>query len=530
MDSTDLQLQVQIGETRRVFFMRQPNTYSELADAIKKEIPKAKFMDFSLLFENDEEEYVVLNNDALCLRVAITSAKTIPGTDIRCLKLRVFEGSSPSIKADVKKTDSDLGVRKVGQKRVALEASYGKPSISDVVLRDNAIVKGIARMSNESFAERDDFDENSDEENYDRVYEDEATTPLQRYIQITEKQINEKRELIAKLREKEQDVCRRIDRVKSHPSDGNICRNCHLRLGHTSRTCNMDKCISIVKCGEEKFHSGETNTRELRSQIKKYEMELTKLTAELENKKSAISKSTDTLSSKIECDLFQAKKEDYLINGQKNWSLLRKHVYAVQQYCKQNFGGRLPAKQHISGILTNALSDVSSSGNTYHRAKQSGGRKRENPFIPQLEKYGIQFPKRPDECPSSPRSKKDCLSSVRATAPEDKAQEIAQLEMGLRESLRNTHSNPSATALAGNLTHTPAIPLITNPVNFSKPFCRLVIRCQCLHQMPCEWAWICTRISLTCNLPCNSSLKGCCLCLIPTKQEGKQISPLKQAR
>ncbi len=96
---------------------------------------------------------------------------------------------------------------------MALEASYGKPSTSDVVLRDNAIVKGIARMSNESFAERDDFDENSDEENYDRVYEDEATTPLQRYIQITEKQINEKRELIAKVREKDQDVCLRIDRV-----------------------------------------------------------------------------------------------------------------------------------------------------------------------------------------------------------------------------------------------------------------------------------------------------------------------------
>ncbi len=84
MDSTDLQVQVQIGETSRVFFMRQPNTYSELADAIKKEISKAKFMDFSLLFENDEGEYVVLNNDA-CLRVAITSAKTIPGTDIRRL-------------------------------------------------------------------------------------------------------------------------------------------------------------------------------------------------------------------------------------------------------------------------------------------------------------------------------------------------------------------------------------------------------------------------------------------------------------
>ena len=31
---------VQVGDTRRVFFMPQPNSYAELYDAIKKRFPK----------------------------------------------------------------------------------------------------------------------------------------------------------------------------------------------------------------------------------------------------------------------------------------------------------------------------------------------------------------------------------------------------------------------------------------------------------------------------------------------------------
>ena len=115
-------------------------------------------------------------------------------------------------------------------------------------------------------------------------------------------------------------------------------------------------------------------------------MELTKLKVELDNKKSAIDK---------------AKKEDFLVNGQRNWSLLRKHVFVVQQYCKQHLGGRLP------GILESALSEDMSSSLGYYRAKQSqsGKRKRENPFKPHLEKYGIQFPDKSDKCSSSPYEK-----------------------------------------------------------------------------------------------------------------------------
>ena len=49
-----MQVQVQIGNTGRVFFMPQPNSYAELHDAIKKGIPKARSVNFSLLLKNDE--------------------------------------------------------------------------------------------------------------------------------------------------------------------------------------------------------------------------------------------------------------------------------------------------------------------------------------------------------------------------------------------------------------------------------------------------------------------------------------------
>ena len=138
----------------------------------------------------------------------------------------------------------------------------------------------------------EDYDVHSDSSNNENGVDDdvncESKTLLERYVLITEKQITDKRILIAKLQEKENDIEKRINRVKSNPLSGNICRNCHARLGHTTRTCATGKCASVFKCGEEKYHVGKINTWEIRSQIRKHEMELNKLMTELENKKSAI--------------------------------------------------------------------------------------------------------------------------------------------------------------------------------------------------------------------------------------------------
>ncbi len=69
LDNMDtVQVQVQINDTKRVLFTPEPNTYTELVDVIRKEIPKTRTIDINLLYENDEGEYVFMNShDQLCL-------------------------------------------------------------------------------------------------------------------------------------------------------------------------------------------------------------------------------------------------------------------------------------------------------------------------------------------------------------------------------------------------------------------------------------------------------------------------------
>ena len=57
-----MQIQVQIGDTRRAFLMNPPGSVEYLKNYILREIPKTCFMDFGLFYENDEGEYVVLND------------------------------------------------------------------------------------------------------------------------------------------------------------------------------------------------------------------------------------------------------------------------------------------------------------------------------------------------------------------------------------------------------------------------------------------------------------------------------------
>ena len=58
-----MQIQVQIGDTRRVFFLLiRLGVLRILKNCILREIPRTPFMDFGLLYENDKGEYEVLND------------------------------------------------------------------------------------------------------------------------------------------------------------------------------------------------------------------------------------------------------------------------------------------------------------------------------------------------------------------------------------------------------------------------------------------------------------------------------------
>ncbi len=96
----------------------------------------------------------------------------------------------------------------------------------------------------------EDFDVHSDSSNNDSensVDDDvhcESKTPLERYVLITEKKIPDKRVLIAKLQEKENDIEKRINRVKSNPQVAIFVVGTHGTDVYT-----MGKCTSVFKCG-----------------------------------------------------------------------------------------------------------------------------------------------------------------------------------------------------------------------------------------------------------------------------------------
>ena len=100
-------------------------------------------------------------------------------------------------------------------------------------------------------------------------------TPYQRYR--IEDDIEQKKSALVDVERKEHEVQRKLLRVKSNPFEGNMCRNCHMRLGHTARNCGYEKCSSVFRCGEEKHHPGEIDSRGTRLTIQKLKADIAEL-------------------------------------------------------------------------------------------------------------------------------------------------------------------------------------------------------------------------------------------------------------
>ncbi|CAB3998493.1 ---NA--- [Paramuricea clavata] len=157
-----VQLQVQIGETKRVIFTPEPNNYIDLVDVIRKEIPKTCTIDFSLMYENDEGEYVFMNShNPLCIRIAFASAKTIPGTDVRRLKIRIFQGSSPSVKVveAAEKNDSTAG----GIACRATERPRGVQAKKQIRLENRLPIPSMPTLNDDEESETDSDDDIADQ-------------------------------------------------------------------------------------------------------------------------------------------------------------------------------------------------------------------------------------------------------------------------------------------------------------------------------------------------------------------------------
>ena len=114
-------------------------------------------------------------------------------------------------------------------------------------------------------------------------------------------------------------------------------------------------------------------------------------------------------------------------------TLLRKHTYLVEKYCKDHLGGKIPAKQDVGEILSKALT-YDDTTIEYQRAKrrQNSQRKHENPFKPHLEHYSVHFPspliRHEEDSLSATETKlqRENVSPIIFTAPSNASEEKEQ--------------------------------------------------------------------------------------------------------
>ena len=75
-------------------------------------------------------------------------------------------------------------------------------------------------------------------------------------------------------------------------------------------------------------------------------------------------------------------------DGHKNWPLIRRHVYLIENFCKKKFGGKIPLKHKLSDILSSALQEKEAIPTASLKQVKSRG----NPAKKVLEPCGIEFP------------------------------------------------------------------------------------------------------------------------------------------
>ena len=121
---------------------------------------------------------------------------------------------------------------------------------------------------------------------------------MQRYINKVKCDIEVKKASLQDLESKEFDIQNRILRMRSKQGDGDLCRNCHLRISHTARRCEYQKCQSVFSCGEEKHHPGEVDVHGIRCSIKKLKGEIEKIERKLVLKEQSLKKMNESLSNR----------------------------------------------------------------------------------------------------------------------------------------------------------------------------------------------------------------------------------------
>ena len=184
---------------------------------------------------------------------------------LKCLSLHgklVPDRDYVTIQLKVSELDSTMGM----QKQLRHEVPDMKPPqkhVKPVVVDDDddsdSRIAVSKTKSRQTIAEKGHKTNRSLDSTFFTAADDEtsetAPSPLQRYINKLEENVESQQQKVSLMKNKLHTVDEKLQLVKSNQiGEGSMCSNCRLRLGHTTRNCSLYKYIDVLSCGVEKFH------------------------------------------------------------------------------------------------------------------------------------------------------------------------------------------------------------------------------------------------------------------------------------
>ena len=94
-------------------------------------------------------------------------------------------------------------------------------------------------------------------------------SPLEKYLEKAERNLETKSAKLEMQLIERDEINDKLHAANLAAGDrkNSVCGNCHLRLGHTQKTCTLEHCTDVFFCGQEKRHTGQINKRRLDQEI-----------------------------------------------------------------------------------------------------------------------------------------------------------------------------------------------------------------------------------------------------------------------
>jgi hypothetical protein len=298
--------------------------------------------------------------------------------------------------------------------------------VKSVMSRSSKITVNILDGTSPSVARQQQLDDNDTTSNsgfarkslkYEQCY----SSPAELDIKSKEGEVNEKTAELHSLSTRYDEIAREMNADVWRDKSKRACHNCHMRIGHDRKKCNMSACESVAICGEIDLHpDAKKHLAHVSQEKQKVAGELKAMANELDAKKKAHKETFRTFEGQTQSWLIRSNPDKYLIPATGQVRQVR--VNADTAILRKHYNGVVPsAIETVSKTWPNIIENVERKSALTPVRSVKGL----NPVRTELESRGIVWPD---------TGKK----GTETLYPSTPAQESEQVKMAMSMSLLNT--------------------------------------------------------------------------------------------